>query len=409
MGIARPRKDFTDLLLALLVGLTFTGYPAISFMSLPFGITGDQSRILTVPYRMVVLALSLFLFLNAWRRKRLFVGTAMHWLFISLWSIYAFRLTYETVFHAETLLFPVYYYWAFGFGVCFGSNLAFMQPLPERASRLAPWFVWGLALIANLAGLVFRRQEMLLDKRLEVTELLNPISYGQCAVTLILMSGYLALNARKIRNMIFLAACAIPGVFILAITASRSPLLSFLGGMCLLGIYGIKRGAGWKTMLGATVAMGVLPIGIQFLLQGDSAITGRVMDSYADIKFGGQVDRFVLWSRAFEQYQQSPYIGNGLEITGVGYPHNITVETLLTMGLGGCVLFIWLQVCFIAKAKAVLAFDSTAWMSLLALQYMVLTIFSGSFYCSPEFWGLVLLLAGSFGKQLTRPMEHRFG
>lgn len=405
-SIPAHRGKLADVLLAFLVGITFTGYPAFSFLSLLFGIYGDQSRTMTVPYRAAILVLSLTLFAYAWHKGRLLMRTTTHKLFFALWLMYLVRISAETVFYPDRLIFPSYYYWAYSFGVCFGSTLAFMRPLSERTLRLAPWFVWGLALIANLAGLIFRRDEMAIDERLNVTELLNPISYGQCAVALILMSAYLILHVRKTRTMALIAVCAVPGFFVLAITASRSPLLSLLAGMCLVSYHGIKRGANWRTMLGVAVLSVALPIGLGFLFESGSALTNRISLVYEGLQSGGEIDRLILWKSAFGQYLGSPLFGQGLEIIGSGYPHNITVETLMIMGPVGCFLFLWLQFCFLRDVGNLLRVNSAAWIAILAVQYLVLSMFSGAFYCSPEFWGVTLMMAGTAqmqGKRASGP------
>ena len=311
------------------------------------------------------------------------------------WGLYGLRMAYEAVFNSAELVFPTYYYIAYAFGICIGPTLGFLQPMSLRVKQLAPWFLWGLALTANLAGLLFRRGAMMISERLYVTELLNPISYGQCAVTLILLATFLALHTRGLVRLLLLAASVVPGFFVLALSASRSPVLSLGAGMCLLAYNGIRNGANWRVMLGLVSGVIVAVIGFRVLLASESMLTSRVQDTYEDLKFGGEIDRFMLWNEALHQYRTSPVVGVGLEIRGSGYPHNLTVESLLTLGVVGCVLFLWLQFSTLRDSFRLLRTVDSAWLPLLAIQFLMLSMFSGGLYCSPEFWGIVMLQAAT--------------
>jgi O-antigen ligase len=401
----RALPKSAGLLLALLVGLSFAGFPAISFLSLALGIVADQSRLLTVPYRGLVLALSLIVFFSAWQRHSLHFHHRTHRLILIFWTVYLFRMAYEISAHGGELTVPSFYIVGYAFGICLGSALGFLQPLDDRVQRLAPWFIWAFAVTANLSGVIFRGEEIALTERLSVNELLNPISYGQCAVTQIILTAYLTLRTKNGLRATALILTAVPAVYILATTASRSPLLSLLAGGVLVAIYGFKMNAKHRTYAGLAVSAIVVLVGLRYLFLSDSALTTRVAYTIEDLRHGGEVDRFVLWRAAWDQYVSSPFIGRGLEITGVGYPHNLAIESLMTMGFVGLALFLGLMYSFFRDSVCLMRHRNTAWMPLLAAQFFVLSLFSGSLYSSPEFWSIVFLQAGT-AEALSRASRH---
>lgn len=384
-----------DWFLAFLIGLAFCGYPAASFLAVPLGVLGEGSRSLTVPYRTAVLGLSVILFRVAWQKRRVSIMGKTQNIFLAFWFVYLLRLTYESYVNPDDLPMGFVDLWAYALGVCICSNLALLQPLSFAVNRLAPWFLWGLALSAILAGVILKGGQIDLRQRLEVTELLNPISYGQCAVTLILMSGYLALRARSKVIVLVLLMGAMPGFYTFAAAGSRSPILSLLAGLVVLLFCGYKSGANWKVLGGLLAAMVLVPLALSTLIGSESALTTRVADSLDDARGGVELDRFFLWRAAWAQFLEGPVLGRGLTIAGIGYPHNLAVEALMTTGVIGGGLFFWLEMQLLRNASKLLLRLESAWMPLLAVQFFVLSMFSGALYSSPEFWAIVMLQVGA--------------
>ena len=381
-----------ELLYALLIGLMFTGYPAISFLSIPLNIEAERSRLITMPFRAVVLVLGTGLLISAWRNRRLVSLNGLHILFICFWSLYGIRLVYETLYNAELLVFKYTEYLAYGFGICIASTYGLFTRMSLRVANVAPRFIWLLALIAIITGIVLRRGELGIDRRAQFGTL-NPISYGQCSVTLILLSAYLALTTKELWLKVLFAVGSLPGFVVVTLAASRGPVLCLLGGLAVLFVLAFRLGHKLRAIFGTFVVVIGLWMGLDHLIQSQSLLTTRFSETAQDFQGGGELERPILWSAALAEYVKHPVLGAGLEIPVMGYPHNLTIEALLTTGPLGALLFIALQVFMIRGMGHTLRFIPTTWAALLGVQYLVHSQFSGSLCFAPEFWATVLLQA----------------
>ncbi|WP_415910914.1 O-antigen ligase family protein [Oleiharenicola sp. Vm1] len=392
---SNPTFDYQQKLMALLTALTFVGYSVYSFLAVALNLSEFDSRIITVPYRAVVLALSLFLFLSAYFRRELGPWTRTHTVSSIVWLMYTARLIFDTLYRNEPLSRPPWEFWAFALGVCFFSFIGLVRRFSDEAQRWAAWLVWGLAAAACLLGLLTQSgQVTMTEERVSGNQILNPISYGQTAVTLVLMACYLALHARKTATIVWLLASTLPGFYTIALAASRSPLISLALGMALLSIHGIKRGIGWKIALGFLAVAIALPIGVEYLLATGSTLTNRLFETY-DAYRTGEVDRLVLWGITLEEFSRSPVWGAGIELSIGMHPHNLILEACLTMGFVGGGLFLWLMLDGIWSGIRLLSSAEAAWMPLVFMQFFTASLFSGNLWSSVELWAIVLLQAGA--------------
>ena len=387
--------DYQQKLLAALIALTFVGYPMYSFLSVALNLSELDSRMITIPYRIGMLALSLGLFLTALFRRLLVLKSRAHYLYYFVWFLYLLRLLYETLYNQASLSRPAWEFWAYAFGVSFFCFLGIMRRVDERTSRLAVWLIWGMAFSTCVLGLITQRAQLSIsEERMSGNKILNPISYGQTAVTMILMSGYLALHARKVKTVVLLVVATVPAFLTIAASASRSPLISLAIGMILLTVHGVNRGIGWKVALGVLVSATLLPVGLQYLLESGSTLTTRIFETY-DAYRVGEVDRFLLWGQCFDEYLHSPLIGSGLELSLGIHPHNLILESFLTMGLLGGGAFLMLLVDSLRHGYRLLNSTEAGWMPLIFMQFFALSLFSGQLWGSMELWAIMLLQAGA--------------
>jgi hypothetical protein len=394
--------DYQQKLLALLIALTFVGYPLYSYVSVALKLSEFDSRSITVPYRVGVLALSVFLFGTAYFRRELLFGSRTHNLFFVLWLMYLARLVFDTTFRELPLSRPAWEFWAFAVGVSLFSFTGMMRRISEGALRLAAWLIWIFAFGACLLGLITQStQTVLSEERVSGNQILNPISFGQTAVTLILMSGYLVLQVRRTSAVVGLLAATIPAFYIVAVAGSRSPLVSLAIGIVVLTAYGIKRGVGWRLSLGALLPTVLLPIGFQYLFSAGSILTTRLFETVDAYKVG-ELDRFVIWDVTLSEYVRSPFVGAGIELSIGAHPHNLILEAFLAMGFIGGALFCWLMVESTRAGFRLLSSTEAGWLPLIFMQFFTLSLFSGNLWSSMELWAIVLVQAGATMSSTTR-------
>jgi len=126
-----------------------------------------------------------------------------------------------------------------------------------------------------------------------------------------------------------------------------------------------------------------------------------------DYEIGDAWSRNKLISLAFSSVLQNNNLlaGSGLELpSGHAYPHNLLVESLLTTGIIGALIFMVLLIgCIIKSIKILIKSDSWGWLALIYLQYAVVGMFSGSLYASNTFWyltfGIVCFPVKNFHKK----------
>jgi len=373
----------------IFIACVFAGYPALALTASVFGIDADNSRLVTVPFRGAMLTMSLVILAGSrlWIAGARRPGAVLLGIF---WSLYCLRILWETVYHPDTLSIATEYLWSYALGVCCVTNLPMLLPVSSTTQQIAPRGIWGLALYSSILSLLGNPTGVDLEQRLTVSELLNPISQGQSAVTLILAAVYLALTARGSLGFWVFAASALPGFYIVAAAGSRSPVLSLIGGLAILSWWGRGiRMANRLAVLGVGVSF-VVSFGVSYLIARGSALTTRVEGTLAGIASGEDMDRFSLWRMAWSQYLGSPIVGDGVEIFGVGYPHNLVIESLMVLGPLGLVIFLLIHLRAVRGLSLAVNAQGMAWLGALAAQFFVLSMFTGGLYCSPEFWAALM-------------------
>jgi len=406
-------KKFTwsSALLAFLIAVTFSGYPIYSFLSVALNLSEFDSRTITIPYRAVVLILSLGLFVDAYLRNRLVISSRTHKLYLIIWGLYGLRLIYETFYSGVVLGRPAFEFWAFAMGMTFLSIVGMQQVLSAKTSRLAVWLIWAMSLATCLLGLISQRTMLsMAEERLGGNQILNPISYGQTAVTLVLISLYLMLHTRRIGVLTFLLISTVPGFLTIAAAASRSPLISLGIGMLPLAIHGVKRGLAWKIIAGSAGLAVITAGGLGYLFATGSTLTSRLFETY-DAYRGGELDRLVLWQAAWQEYSTNIFLGSGIELRAGVHPHNLIIESFLSMGLFGGALFLAMQFVAARNVFRLIGGMHSAWMPLLFVQFFILSLFSGSFYASMEIFTIMLLQAVVLAQERSPravAAKHRF-
>jgi len=199
----------------------------------------------------------------------------------------------------------------------------------------------------------------------------------------------------KLNSLLYLFTMAI-GIIVMMLASSRGPLISVV--ICILLLLW-KSG---KLNLRFGLICGFLMLGIwsgtAFTSSYGSSFFERLfaLSNEFDTESYGGLGRAGLYKAAFELVVEHPFIGAGIEIPGVGYPHNLTLEAFLVLGIGGGCLFLYFLVIGTMKSFQLLRKQEPGWgwLGLLFLQYMVGGMFSGTLYGSYLFWyGLLSVYA----------------
>jgi O-antigen ligase len=107
--------------------------------------------------------------------------------------------------------------------------------------------------------------------------------------------------------------------------------------------------------------------------------------------------RKLLFQSAWEQFTNSPVIGDGLEEKSMRfYPHNNIIEAFMATGLlGGSIILTLYFLSIINSLKLIISNSEYTWVGLILLQYIVFTQFSGALWQSGALFSLMAIASVS--------------
>lgn len=360
--------------------LTVCGYQFVTTLFLPA--TGDisvNSRIVTVPYRIVVLFLCIYVILFS---KHALKFSNNIRLFLFFWLMYLIRIFYDIFIRSDAvasldyntntvtfivgIIFPVMIAIYRGF-LYIDFNKAFIFCFIISTSTLL------LSLYSNEALLAEE-----LTQRLDGNAALNTISFGHLGLTNILLS-YLLLDwtgVFKIKNFVLLFVILL-SFFCMARTGSRGPFVV----LCILIVFGA-----FAKIKNKVIGLFVIFI-ILLLFYFLQTLIFQVIEDISPVlrerlENGNSSGRDSLYTHALSLFYSSPYWGASYVVDGF-YSHNLLLDALIGMGIfGGIVLGRILFVCFNDFNKSVKEKDDYRWIHLLLMQAIIGGMFSGAFYNS---------------------------
>jgi O-antigen ligase len=123
---------------------------------------------------------------------------------------------------------------------------------------------------------------------------------------------------------------------------------------------------------------------------------------------GDSSGREELYKQGIKIFMENPIFGGRILFFDGMYPHNIFLEIGMTMGIVGLILYFFFfknYIHFILNLKKRSVNKShMVWVTVLWLQYFILSLFSYNIHSSPEVWYLttmILVFSNNTKKELT--------
>ncbi len=367
----------------------FFAYPLSTFVTMFLVPSG--SNVISILARAWVFVLGLnAIYLNLkWNQ---FHRPASFVLFVFFWSIYSTRIIYDTTVNTDELGSSPFLYYSFAivlsFITCIGcfTKVAFWK-----------WRYFNISLLITLAALnvlllynvITTPSDYIIDRgfRFEGNERLNPITSGMLAsFLLVFIAVQLYYDRLNWKNSIFYLTLAAIGMVNLAVTLSKGPIFFTLLALLLI----ISRLFGQRKMkpilwLAASILLVLLVMGYFGLLD----IFSLVLERFSGIgeKDESTAERLMLYSNAWKQFQQSPFLGDFLEERVLKiYPHNMVLESLMALGVAGGIMFVTYFVVSGYKIVKVLLRTQIAIVPLIVFYGFISSMISGSLSMGPELW-----------------------
>lgn len=386
-----------------LVGIVLAGYPLVSSLPLIFNV---ESRIISMSYRACALGYCLLLigyYVKAGRLHFGWFGVA----YLVFWTLYSLRLFFETSFNPYSLSQPVYVYYLFAFLVTLLPSLACFVRLQKWEVVSAARIAWCICFIAALlVNLTFWLGDSGMRELYRFSlETLNPISAGSLGATLALLSAcFLRVPSWRSRAMGIIGFGA--GLALLLMASSRGAIIAFSLALLVLvaaplirrrGVLSIRHLQALILLLFMS-SIAAIPL-LQYVEDqyAFSTLSGLRRLGTADDMSG--LIRQQSYSGAWEQFMESPLLGDALEERSTGfYPHNNILEAFMATGvIGGSLLLCLYLVSLVNFWRLIWYRNDYSWIGVIGLQLLILSLSSGVIWGSAALFCLMALASQSIG------------
>jgi hypothetical protein len=386
--------------------LIFVGYPLIAVFIIPiFGNTEETTRIVTIPYRAITLAIALItLFLHIDVKIKLDVAARF---FLFFWILALSRMFYDLEIRVDYSIPPVFrnQIWLTTLGIVIIPMLSIIKSFNNIDLRICPKYIQLLGLITLAVGFIsFSEKFTDTDRILGLA--LDPISFGQLGGVVATLSIYLLViqKAKKKLLILFYSASILFGIFVSLRTGSRGPILALM--FTFICYYAFKSKYIESAALKVIFPFLILLVFSELLIDMIGYISPVFVTRLTDTISGNDmstINRIKILHWFWNKIQENILTGSQFaQLSNTGYPvyaHNIFLDILLGLGIYGLVLFLYvlIRVAYYTRLL-VLSGSEDIWVGLISIQYIILSFFSGAYYSNPVLNTFIILtlLAGSY-------------
>ena len=399
-----------SLMLAALYALTVVGFPLVSTVPT---LVGVDSQVATVPFRIIVVALSVGILYGWWVRGTRVLFNAAVLSTLTLWALLVARMFVDTMVDPlpGDLGIPVSQFLLLSLGACYLPALAGLEYPDARTLDLARVWIEVLGAIAMLAILYVGLRGVFQGSVLYrlATPVLNPISVGHLGVSVLIVTlcGFSGSGraARLLRSLLVLLS-----VTVIVGSVSRGPILAALVAALLLAT---RPRAGARIRLFGVVlrvalvagAIGAIAAAISYLEEsGIIDVVERLTETLQDV---ASQERTAMIVGAWQQFAENPFIGSAfVERRFMMNPHNIILESLMALGVVGLgLLLVSMSASLVATQRVLRIPGNHAWVGLIYVQYVINGMLSGSLFTDGAFWLFGLGVMALAARLQRRPDE----
>jgi O-antigen ligase len=382
----------------LLIGLDLTGQAFMAALSEQFG---WKTNMFSVLMRAILFSSALALIFIALFIRGRFEKPPKAYALTLFWILYLIRLASDTLLSGKALSQEPYVYWAWAVGGCVVPMIGML--MANRYSYYDDLYRYCYALLFAACGLVaLKANTTAIDSLGQIVDTgrlnlpkLNPVSLGYLGLSLLILSIWPWLYSKRIvtfwhNNNVY---SFLLGAYLMLASNSRGPFICLVAVIMFFVLVSGQKGS--IRILGKPLLLAafVLPILLFFHKGLTHDISQRVSAGF----HGGDESitlRFQSYSGAISQFVSSPLIGSGIEEqTTHFYPHNVFLESFMSMGIIGGMLYIFIVFSGMYAAYRLLRSRSGhGWIALLFIQNIIAAQFAGSICGSTTMWITYILL-----------------
>lgn len=371
-------------LTTLLFILTFVGYQFSTTFLLPISSDVENaSRMVTVPYRIIELLLSIIvIFANI--SNKIKKNDIITMLLLLFFIFYFTRITYELYFDEHSTIRDYFRETVINYTYLIISPAVIAIYLGYNKIDLNKAVIWIYSAMAICSVIILINNNMVMSSeitsRLDANLGMNSIGYGQFSVSTILMSIFFFLRSEKVVYKIVHILICIISFIALVLAGSRGPIFSLFS----VGLF-------WLFSKSKNYVLGLLIVILCLCLMyvysdlilnliGDISpvMQKRIMASIYENDLSG---REIYYKNAIDIFTNNPLIGNQL-VTNYGvYTHNFILDILMALGLLGFIPFIIVFISLFYKSYILIRQDNRHyWVCILLIQQFTYLMSSSALY-----------------------------
>jgi len=306
---------------------------------------------------------------------------------IIYWILYFAKAIYDTAFNPETDQSMVPEFWMFSFFLCFLPIFPLITTINNTTLNYARKATFILAILVNILGLTHNIMSISQDilTRFLANEILNPITYGQTGVILIIMSYTYLINQNERYKYIHLLFIGL-GIINVGLAGSRGPILQLFLVLVFYFIYNFKKARKLNLL---TIFLGVFIVGLYFreyLFIFDSVVERILTTSFEE-------ERTAIYAESWSKFMANPFFGSNVMDE---FAHNIFLGSLQSMGFLGGILMLIIYKNALKESIALVKIKSTDWVALLLVIQLISALMSGAIWNGFIFWSLLALVTNLY-------------
>ena len=385
----------------IFVALLVAGYPIFASLAL---LAGVDSQAFTVPYRAVLLILCGVI---VWHFRSDFLAAPPALVFGLgvFWLMYSLRLLFDLAIYPTggMRLQPKDYFIAtYGMTIppCLAALVGMDQAMLRRGLVATFWVnLVAVALsVFTLYGVGYGLEG--LDVGRLGNEVLSPIAVslsGAMLVALALCILTVFPATRKLR--IWAALALFPGFLALYLGSSRGPAIALMITVAIMTVILLWRGKSIRVLIGISFVSLAALVMLESASDEGGSLNRRLL-MLRSLEDQSDNVRLILWDSAWNLYLSSPAFGAAIEEEVYGYyPHNIVLESLMSIGTAGGMLSIALMAAALFCAlKLAVRLPESVWFASVCIFGVLAGLTTGGIYSFPLFWFASVAAIATYAK-----------
>ncbi|WP_207495316.1 O-antigen ligase family protein [Aridibaculum aurantiacum] len=384
-------------------------------------ILGASSRPFNMAYRLVCVAMAVYIILVVLGRKKEDFKTSIPiYLFLAFWLVYSIRLFIDiSILKVPNNVDTNFAIYSFAFGNCLLPSLAILLIAKKINLNKALPVMFGLVLSSNIIIflLVIVKQGFsleILQSRLwlasdEGKATINPITISLYGSYLFILSLIILITKQWRLNMVKRSGIIIAlllGLLNIMMGASRGPMLFTALALVVILVNAWRlnrfsiRGLLKFFVVGIALTVAFALFVWPSIADVDLEFITRISFSFEKGLEGEERDLSI--TAAWHDFLRHPFLGSSFVGTFDGYyPHNIVVEALMATGVLGGFFFISFLGFVIFKSFMLLRQSKYFPFGMIMLAIIFTSLLSGALFMGVDLWPWSVLIASTYHQKLA--------